>query len=101
MSTADLPNVAAILADLSNFPSLADRAQQGFLNFLFLGRALVHPEGFAADPAFQGADGAPLIARRRRGELFYDGNSQGGIMGGALVALSPDLTRGDPRRARA
>ena len=54
MSTADLANVAAILADMSNFPSLADRSQQGFLNFLFLGRALAHPQGFATDPAFQG-----------------------------------------------
>ena len=25
--------------------------------------------------------------------LYYDGNSQGGIMGGALTALSPDFTR--------
>src|SRR4029077_18833663 len=27
------------------------------------------------------------------GELFYNGNSQGGIMGGALTAVSPDFTR--------
>ena len=60
MSTADIPTVATILADLSNFPSLADRAQQGFLNFLFLGRAAVHPEGFATDAAFQ-QDGKALI----------------------------------------
>ena len=90
MSTADLANVATILADMSNFPSLADRSQQGFLNFLFLGRALSHPQGFAADPAFQRADGAPLI---RTGELGYAGNSQGGIMGGALTAVAPDFTR--------
>ena len=90
MSFADLANVALILGDISRFPSLADRSQQGFVNFLFLGRALVHPAGLGADPAFRGAEGQPLLAP---GELFFDGNSQGGIMGGALVALAPDLTR--------
>jgi hypothetical protein len=95
MSTADLPTVAATLVDMSNFPSLPDRAQQGFLNFLYLGRAAVHPEGLVTDPAFQ-QDGAPLLATPEPGEeaqMFYDGNSQGGIMGGALTALSPDITR--------
>ena len=53
MSAGDLPNTFGVLHDLSRFPTLADRLQQGFLDFLFLGRALVHPGGFAADPAFQ------------------------------------------------
>lgn len=88
MSFSDLANVATILADMSNFASLADRGQQGFLNWMFLGRALVHPEGLAANPAFQDANGAPLI----NDDLVYDGNSQGGIMGGALTALAPDFT---------
>ena len=91
MSTADLPNVVAILADFSNFPSLADRSQQGFVNVLYLARALAHPRGFAALPAFRDASGRPLI---RTGRTHFVGNSQGGIMGGALIALSPDLTRG-------
>jgi hypothetical protein len=90
MSIGDLPNVALMLTDFSFFPSMVDRSQQGFLNFLFLGRALRHPAGLTTDPAFRGPDGEPLLAHD---ELFYDGNSQGGIMGGALVALAPDLTR--------
>ena len=95
MATGDIPTVALILADLSNFPSLADRAQQGFLNFMFVGRAAVHPEGFASDAAFQ-QDGQSLIktADENGTYLVYDGNSQGGIMGGALMALSPDIHRG-------
>ncbi|MGH2710669.1 MAG: hypothetical protein ACRDH9_05635 [Actinomycetota bacterium] len=95
MSTPDIPTVASILVDGSNFPSLPDRAQQGFLNFMFLGRALVHPDGFASDPAFR-LDGSPLIQLGDpdgRAKLFYDGNSQGGIMGGSLVAVSPDIHR--------
>jgi hypothetical protein len=90
MATEDIANVVLILLDVSNFPSLPDRAQQGFLHFLYLGRALTHPEGMSQHPAFQDAEGSPLIAA---GELFYDGNSQGGIMGGALTALAPDFDR--------
>jgi hypothetical protein len=90
MATSDLANVALILADMSNFPSLPDRAQQGFVNFLYLGRAMAHPDGLAAHPAFQDDTGAPRI---RTGSVTYDGNSQGGIMGGALTALAPDFTR--------
>lgn len=96
MSTTDLPTVVSIIADMSNMPSLADRAQQGFLNFMVVGRAMVHPAGFASDPAFKAADGSPLLAvdNGQGTKLFYDGNSQGGIMGGSLVALSPDISRG-------
>jgi hypothetical protein len=96
MSSPDLPTVAAILTDISHFPSLADRAQQGFLNFMFLGRAMVHPEGFASHPAFQGTDGKEVIKTATpsgQTHLHYDGNSQGGIMGGSLVAVSPDIHR--------
>ena len=85
MSEQDVPNAVEILNDLSRFPSLADRAQQGFLNFLFLGRAMKHPEGFASHDAFRGT--------LDTSELFYDGNSQGGIMGGALTAVATDFRR--------
>ncbi|HEX4903449.1 MAG TPA: hypothetical protein VFV42_11605 [Acidimicrobiales bacterium] len=90
MATEDIVNVALILHDISLFPSLADRAQQGFLNFLYVGRALIHPEGAVTQPAFQAPDGTPLLDIE---ELYYDGNSQGGIMGGALTALAPDFTK--------
>jgi hypothetical protein len=86
----DIANAVATLADPSGMPTMADRAQQGFLNFLYLGRALAHPRGLASNAAFQDATGNPLIATN---ELFYDGNSQGGIMGGALASLQVDATR--------
>jgi hypothetical protein len=85
----DVLNAFTALVDPSNAPSLMDRAQQGFLNFLYLGRALTHPKGLVTNAAFQ-ASGKPLF---RTGELFYDGNSQGAIMGGALTALGVDFTR--------
>ncbi|HEX9712366.1 MAG TPA: hypothetical protein VGB52_07435 [Actinomycetota bacterium] len=89
MATEDVPNAISILADLSRFSTLADRVQQGMLNFLFLGRAMIHPSGFCARSAFQ-VDGACVFDTS---ELFYNGGSQGGIIGGALTAVAPDFTR--------
>jgi hypothetical protein len=84
----DIPNILATLQDLNNFPSFVDRTQQGFLNFMYLGRLMIHPDGFSSDPAFQtGAPAEPVLDTDR---LFYDGNSQGGILGGSLAALAPD-----------
>jgi hypothetical protein len=89
MSQEDIPNVATILLDLSNFSSLADRVQQSMVNFMYLGRAMIHPQGFNTHPAFQvGVPPKGTIDTRR---LFYDGNSQGGIIGGSLAAVAPDF----------
>ncbi|HVE62193.1 MAG TPA: hypothetical protein VNB94_00120 [Mycobacteriales bacterium] len=90
MATGDVPNVVTFLADMSAFPTLPDRVQQGMLAHLFLARLLKDPRGFASNPAFQ-AGGRSL---HRTGEVYYDGNSQGGIIGGALMAVSQDITRG-------
>ncbi|MBA2629867.1 MAG: hypothetical protein H0U84_02450, partial [Thermoleophilaceae bacterium] len=89
MAEEDVPNAVQILLDLSRFPSLSDRLQQGFLDFMFVGRTMIHPAGFASHPAFQ-RDGRSLVDTRR---LFYYGNSQGGIAGGALTAVAPDFDR--------
>ena len=87
-ATQDAPNILLTLQDLNNFPSFVDRTQQGFLNFLYLGRLMIHPDGFASNPAFQ--TGLPLEPVLDPARLFYVGNSQGGILGGALAALAPD-----------
>ena len=92
----DLPNlISSVLPDLSNFNTLADRMQQGFLQQLYLGRALIHPQGLSSNPAFQ-KNGQSVIDTRR---LYFDGNSQGGIMGGALTGAGPGLRQSRPRRA--
>jgi hypothetical protein len=93
MSQADIPVAISALQDLSRFPALPDRLQQGLLNELFLGRLMISPGGFTAHPAFH-QDGtllSPTVLDTSR--LYYNGNSQGGIMGGALTALAPDFTR--------
>ncbi len=86
----DIPTVATILTDISNFPKLADRVQQGMLNALYLGRAMIHPQGLGTNAAFQVGGKSVLDTTR----LYYDGNSQGGIIGGGLIAVAPDLDRG-------
>jgi len=85
MSSEDVPNAVKLLGNLSGFASLADRDQQGFLNQLYLGRLFIHPQGLTADPAFKG-----LVDPS---QLYFDGNSQGGIFGAALTAMAPDFTR--------
>lgn len=108
MSGGDIPNTyASILPDLSNFPQLADRLQQGLLNELFLGRLMDNPQGFATRRAFH-ADQSVTTANANdpisptdpanpsvidTSQFYYVGASQGGIMGGALTAVSPDSTR--------
>ena len=63
MSNGDLANTAGILADLSKFPQLADRLQQGLLDEIFLGRLMAMSSGFASDGAFH-VDGTTWAATR-------------------------------------
>ncbi|MEV2271681.1 hypothetical protein [Nonomuraea africana] len=92
MADEDVPHVVSTFADLSRFHTIPDRTQQGFVNAMYLGRAMTARDGFTAHPAFQRQDGRALIDAREG--LVFDGNSQGGILGGALVALSTDIRRG-------
>jgi len=95
MAGSDVANTATnILPDLSNFPQLVDRLQQGLLDEIFLGRLMANPSGFLSDVAFH-ADGSTLGSPPviDDSELYYQGSSQGGIMGGALTAVDPDFTR--------
>lgn len=116
MSTADLVTVSGALGNLSNFPKVADRLQQGLLNEMFLARLMIHPEGLVSRAAFRfdpsapdpapvpvgdgdasvppGSPLAPVLETGPQTRAWYRGISQGGIMGGALMALSPDFDRG-------
>jgi hypothetical protein len=77
------------MRQLSKFPAMVDRMQQGVLNMLYLGRLMVNPKGLASDTAFQ-LGGRPVIDTSN---LFYDGNSTGGIQGGITTAVAPDFRR--------
>ncbi|MHB8233018.1 MAG: hypothetical protein ACYDHT_00025 [Solirubrobacteraceae bacterium] len=93
MSESDLGSVVQALQNLSAFPKITDRLQQGLLDELYLGRAMISPSGFTTNAAFHqdGTMATPSVLNI--GHLYYNGNSQGGIMGGALTAVSPDFTR--------
>jgi len=93
MSQQDIPVAIGALQDLSLFPALPDRLQQGLLNELYLGRAMISPSGFTTHPAFHQDGTLASGSAIDTSELFYNGNSQGGIMGGALTAIAPDFTR--------
>ncbi|HUC07989.1 MAG TPA: hypothetical protein VMR96_07850 [Solirubrobacterales bacterium] len=93
MSESDVPVAIGALQELSRFPAIPDRLQQGLLDELYLGRAMLSPSGFTANAAFHQDGTAAGASALDTSALFYNGNSQGGIMGGALTALAPDFTR--------
>jgi hypothetical protein len=88
-SEEDVPQAVRALGDLNAFVPFVDRQLQGLLAQLLLGRLMLHPQGLAAHPAFR-PGGRPTMDTRA---LFYDGNSQGGIMGASLAAIAPDYRR--------
>jgi hypothetical protein len=98
-SEDDIGTVIQSLGDLSNFQKLTDRMQQGFVNMIYLGRAMLNPGGFDTDvTAFQldpdgGGGNPPVNVLDPAQGLYWEGISQGAIMGGALTALEPDLSQ--------
>jgi hypothetical protein len=87
MDAPSVPYAVEVLQDLSLFPTFADRLQQGLLDQLYMGRLIAHPNGLAGHAAFQ-QGGQPIFDNTN---VLWDSNSQGGIMGGALTALTPDF----------
>jgi hypothetical protein len=89
MSGKDIGNVARNLKDMSTFDTQVDHMLQGFVNFQFLGRLINSSSGFVTNAAFQ-SGGQPLFKTH---DCHFMGYSQGGIMGGAVSALSTEWTR--------
>jgi hypothetical protein len=89
MASEDISNAAAILGDLSKFKSMVDRSQQGILDTIFLARLMQRADGFGSNAAFRNATGQSVLDTS---SVFYDGNSQGSVIGGAFVAMSPDVS---------
>lgn len=100
MSENDIQGAIAALTDLSKFGAVVDRMMQGIVGQLALARVLRHPNGFSKHPAFQPCNGPPNafcpfppVSTYDVDEVFYDGNSQGGIMGAAATAVSTEWTK--------
>lgn len=87
MAEDDQASVIQTLMEVSRFPSMADRLQQGLVEWVLLARGMrARLESLPALTKYK--------IKVNRDELFYSGISQGGIFGGSFVALSPDVERG-------
>jgi len=87
MNQEDLNAVFGALQDMTWFRAIGERLHQGVVQWVLLARAL----------RMQLASLRELTSRNVRvnpGELYYAGNSQGGIFGGTFMAVTPDVTRG-------
>ncbi len=88
MSSEDIPTVGLALADASNFTYVTERLQQGMVNQITMTRTF---GGVCSDLEEFYSDEVNLVDTSAH---YYTGVSQGGIYGGTLVALSPDIDRG-------
>lgn len=88
MSENDVTTVAIALSEVGSFPSTGERLMQGMINTLVMIRAF--QGGCRTMDAFL-VDGEPVIGD---GEAYFLGISQGGIMGGTVMGLSPDVSKG-------
>jgi len=87
-----VPIIQILTQDPTGFPAIPERSMQGFTEFIAAMRMATGK--LRSDPLvmFKGAGGAySAIDPEKRS---YYGNSQGGILGAAYLALSPDVDRG-------
>jgi len=91
LSSDSLALATTVVSNFGGFPSLAASLMQSLIDMEVLGRLMDSPKGFANNPAFQNAAHQPLI--KPTSGLVYYGNSEGGIMGGAFIALSTEVRR--------
>jgi len=89
MSSADVPAVSAMcLTNLSNFGIIPDRLCQAMVNQACLTRLVTG--NLRNDPLLM-FNGQSAVDPARR---YYDGNSNGGILGAVFLALSKDIHTG-------
>ena len=87
MSQDDVGSVFGALQDMTWFRAVGEGLHQGMVQWVLLARSV-------------GRRMATLDALTSRnvrfnpGEVYYAGNSQGGIFGGTFMAVTPDVTRG-------
>ena len=88
MCEDDITTLAMALYNPSNFVYISERLQQGMVNQMALTRTFA---GVCSDLEEFYQDGVNLVDSSR---LHFVGASQGGILGGTLMTLTPDIQRG-------
>ncbi|MFT5681926.1 MAG: hypothetical protein ACI8RZ_002844 [Myxococcota bacterium] len=81
------PITLALIQDPHMFSTVPERTMQGFVEFTMLATLM---SGDMVGEAQLTVEGTPLIDPER---LYFYGNSQGAVLGGAYAAMSPDIQR--------
>lgn len=94
MKAEDTVSIVHVLTeDPTGFPTVPERSMQGFTEFIAAMRMATG--ALVADKALQFTAGdSTIYSAIDPTRRSYYGNSQGGILGGAYLALSPDIERG-------
>jgi len=88
MSAEDVGAVGGALLNPSDFVNVLERLQQGMVNQIALTRTF---SGVCAAHPSLLVDGVQVIDPARQ---YFVGGSEGGIYGGVLMGLSPDIEKG-------
>ena len=88
MSFNEYPFVLGSLEELGNFVTVGDTLHQGLVEWVLLGRAA--RERLQTEQHMM--DHHVVV---NHDEMFYSGNSQGGIFGGTFMAITPDIRYGN------
>ena len=89
MKQEDISSITLAMAnDLTGFAMVPERLHQGHLEFMLAARML--QQGMLDEPLLT-VDGVSLVDPDA---LYFYGVSQGGILGGGHIAMSPDIDRG-------
>ncbi|MDC0675558.1 hypothetical protein [Nannocystis radixulma] len=94
MKSEDTIGVVAVLTENpTDFPAIPERSMQGFTEFIAAMRLATGALVDEPTLQFTAGDNSTYSAIDPSRRSYY-GNSQGGILGGAYLALSPDIERG-------
>ena len=90
LADGDTNFAGQVAGDINNIVPMSDRLQQAILNYLYLGRLMINVNGLGTSEEFTTNDGAISM---NTAEAYWDGNSQGAILGGAVTAVATDWTK--------
>lgn len=82
-----------IVQDIGRFAMIPEREHQGFVEF-FAAERMMRGDMASDEAMMFTPEGGAATSVIDTTKLWYYGNSQGGILGGAYLALNPDIPRG-------